>query len=368
VTFDPDGTTELSDIKSAQASPVAQDIATRLLDKGRRAKWWRRNGTMKRGFTYYTCEGRKITDEASLEKIRSLVIPPAWKHVRISPASGGKLQAVGIDTSGRLQYIYHPKFAESQQRKKFARIEKFAEHMPRLRRITNEHITLDGFPKEKVLAIMTRLINSLYIRMGTDQSVKRFRTYGITTLGKRHVDFRPGGRVVFEFVGKSRIRHRKVIVDAELAALLNDLAKIGRGRKLFQYIDDDQKPRPVKPSQINAYIKSITDSEFSAKDFRTWGATLLAAVKLAELGVCHDERQIKKNIVQAVKTVAEELGNTPSVCRSSYIHPNILKAYSRGLVISSFTPRRLRLARRIEQSEFEPEEIALLELFKRFHS
>jgi len=356
----------LSGAKGAQTIASAANASRTLVDKGRRAKWWRRRGAMKRGFEYFTHDGRKLTDETAIEKIRSLVIPPAWQHVRISPASGGKLQAVGIDTSGRLQYIYHPKFAERQQRKKFARIEKFAEHMPQLRRITNEHIMLEGFPKEKVLAIMTRLINSLYIRMGTDQSVKRFRTYGITTLGNKHVQFGPGGKVVFEFVGKSRIQHRKVLVDPELASLLKELTKIGRGRKLFQYIDEDQKARPVKPSQINAYIKSITAPEFSAKDFRTWGATMLAAVKLAEIGCCDDERQIKKNVVQAVKAVAEELGNTPTVCRSSYIHPAILDAYSRGMVIGSFTPRRSRLAKRIE-AEFEPEEIALLELFKQLH-
>jgi DNA topoisomerase-1 len=344
-----------------------QDQTTKLLtEKGCRSKWWLRRGSPKKGFSYFTCDGKKITDDAALEKIRALVIPPAWRHVRISPAVSGKLQAVGIDTTGRLQYIYHPKFAEKQQRKKFARIEKFGEHMPQLRRITNEHIALDGFPKEKVLAIMTRLINSLYIRMGTDMSVKRYRTYGITTLGKKHVTIKPKGKVIFEFVGKSSIKHRKVIVDQELAGLLNDLVNLGRGAKLFKYFDDAQKLHAVKPSEINSYIKSITAPEFTAKDFRTWGATLLAAVRLAELGVSDDERQIKKNIVQAVKMVADDLGNTPTVCRGSYIHPSVLKAYTKGLVLDSFTPHRQRLAKRIEL-EFEPEEIALLEMFRTFN-
>ena len=320
---------------------------------------------MARGFSYYTHDGQKITNDANLEKIGSLVIPPAWRHVRISPASGGKLQAVGIDTSGRLQYIYHPKFAEAQQRKKFERIEKFGEFMPQLRRVTNEHISLDGFPRDKVLAIMIRLVNSLYIRMGTDKSVKHFRTYGITTLTNRHVTINSKGKVTFEFVGKSSIKHKKVLVDPELAALLRDLTSFGRGRKLFQYSDGDGNIHPVSPAQINAYIKDLTASDYSAKDFRTWGASLLAAIKFAEIGVCEDERQVQKNIVQAVKAVAENLGNTPSVCRSSYIHPNVLKAYSQGLILDSFTPRRLRLAKRIE-AEFEPEEISLLELFKQF--
>lgn len=336
------------------------------MEKGLRAKWWQRKGTMARGFSYLTFDGKRITDEASIEKIRSLVIPPAWKYVRISPASGGKLQAVGIDTSGRLQYIYHPKFAEKQQRKKFGRIEQFGEYLPQLRRITNQHIQLDGFPKEKVLAVMTRLINSLYIRMGGDKSAKEFRTYGITTLTKRHVTITSRGKVIFEFVGKSHIKHKKVFVDLELAALLRDLSNLGRGGKLFKYFDEDQKLNSVKPSQVNAYIKSITAPEFSAKDFRTWGASMLAAIELAEMGVAEDERQQQKNIVAAVKKVAGQLGNTPSVCRSSYIHPNILKAYSRAKILDSFTSRRLRKAKRIEE-EFEPSEISLLSLFKEFN-
>ncbi|MFN0279329.1 MAG: DNA topoisomerase IB [Pyrinomonadaceae bacterium] len=336
-----------------------------LLNAGRRSKWWRRKGTMKRGFNYVTHEGKPVTDEASLEKIRSLIIPPAWRSVLISPASGGKLQAVGIDTSGRIQYIYHSKFAEAQQRKKFGRIEKFGEFLPQLRQVTNEHISLDGFPREKVLAIMIRLINSLYIRMGTDKSVKHFRTYGITTLRNRHVTIKSKGKVTFEFVGKSSIKHKKVLVDPELAALLQELTGFGRGLKLFQYMNDDDTIQAVRPSQINAYIKTATSSDFSAKDFRTWGASLLAAVKLAEIGAAENETEIKKNIVQAVKTVAEELGNTPSVCRSSYIHPNVLKAYSQGLVLDAFTPRRKKQAKRIEQ-EFEPEELSLLSLFKQF--
>ncbi len=320
---------------------------------------------MARGFSYFTHDGQRITDDASLEKIRSLVVPPAWRHVRISPASGGKLQAVGIDTSGRLQYIYHPKFAETQQRKKFAKIERFGEYMPQLRRKTNEHISLDGFPREKVLAIMTRLINSLYIRMGTDRSVKQYRTYGITTLGNRHVTVNSKGKVIFDFVGKSRIKHKKVLVDPALASLLKKLSQTGRGRKLFQYLDSDNKFRPVTPSQLNGYIRTLTAPEYTAKDFRTWGATMLAAVELAEIGHCDDQSQIQKNIVNAVKKVAGELGNTPTVCRSSYIHPGILKAYTEGVVLGSVTPHHSRRARLI-QDEFEPEEIALLELFKQF--
>ena len=320
---------------------------------------------MRRGFAYFTHDGKKISDRVSLERIQLLVIPPAWKHVRISPSAGGRLQAVGIDTSGRIQYIYHPKFAEAQQQKKFKRIETFGKHLPNLRRVTNEHISLKGFPAEKVLAIMTRLINSLYIRMGTDKSVTHFRTYGITTLRNRHVTVDPKGKVTFQFVGKSHIKHRKVLVDPQLANLIGRLRSFGRGGKLFQYENGDGAIHAVRPSQINAYIKSITAPEFSAKDFRTWGATLLAAMELAEIGVANDERQVQRNIVKAVKKVSAELGNTPSVCRKSYIHPVIFKAYSNGLVLDSFTPRKLRRTKEIE-SELVPEEVSLLKLFEYF--
>lgn len=321
---------------------------------------------MKGGFRYSTYDGKPLNDEASIERIRSLVIPPAWSFVRISPAPTGKIQAVGIDTSERLQYIYNPKFADARQRQKFAKIEKFGTYMPQLRRVTNEHIMLDGYPREKVLAIMTRLINSLYIRLGSDGSVRRYRTYGITTLGNRHVQFGRNGTVIFEFVGKSKIRHRKLLVDPDLAALIKELVNIGRGRKLFQYIDEvTQRPRAVTPMQMNGYIKQITGAEFSSKDFRTWGASLLAASEFAELGPADDERQLKKNIVQVVKNVAEQLGNTPTVCRSSYIHPNIIKAYTQGVTIQDFTPRRRRSLRRIE-SELEPAEASLLKLFETF--
>ncbi|MFL6375425.1 MAG: DNA topoisomerase IB [Pyrinomonadaceae bacterium] len=338
-----------------------------IVCKGRRAKWWLRRGSPKRGFSYWTCDGKQVKDEAALERIKSLVIPPAWSNVRISPHPSSKLQAIGVDTRGRIQYLYNSKFAEARARHKFSKIERFGEYLPQLRKVTNEHIALEGFPREKVLAIMTRLINSLYIRIGTDRSVREYRTFGITTLGNRHVSIKRRGEVVFEFVGKRHIKHRKVIVDEELASLLKDLTAIGRGRKLFQYLDEEQRAHPVTPTQINSYIKSITAPEYSAKDFRTWGATMLAALELAELGPAEDERQIKRNIVRVVKSVAEQLGNTPTICRASYIHPLILKAYENGITIENFTPRKNRHLR-LYEAEFEPAEVSLLEMFRRLGS
>jgi DNA topoisomerase I len=333
------------------------------IDKGRRAKWWRRRGSKSKGFFYTDSAGKKITDEQDLGRIASLVIPPAWRHVRIAPSAGCRVQAVGMDTTGRIQYIYHPKFAEKQQKKKFAKIERFGEYLPKLRKKTNEDIELDGFPREKVLAVMMRLINSLYIRVGTEKSVRHYRTYGITTLANKHLTIGRRGKLVFEFVGKSHIKHRKVLVDEELASVMQDLKSLGGARKLFHYVDDEGKPRSIKPSDLNRYIKEATAPEFSAKDFRTWGGTLMMAIRLAEFGKAEDEKQVKKNIVRAVREVAEELGNTPTVCRGSYIHPMVLKAYESGVTLEDFRPRKSRPIRRIE-SDYEPEENALLRLLR----
>jgi DNA topoisomerase I len=348
---------------TAEVQPIFDvDKARSTITKGRRAKWWRRMGSKRRGFWYVDGDGNRITDEDKLERIRSLVLPPAWKHVYVSPSPSSRLQAVGMDTRGRVQYRYHPKFAERQQKAKYSRIEEFGRYLPRLRQVTNQHIMMAGMPKEKVLAVMIRLINLLYFRVGTDQSEKHYRTYGITTLKNKHLTIKPNGELVFDFVGKSHVKHRKVLADADLAATMAEIKAIGRG-KLFQYRDEEGRLRSVKPSDLNNYIKAATANCYSAKDFRTWGGTLAIAVRLAELGCSGDPKCIKKNIVRAVKDVAEMLGNTPSVCRSSYVHPTVLAAYENGLTLNEFRPRRQRRISRT-QADYEPEEIALMRMFE----
>ncbi|CAN5179877.1 hypothetical protein BH20ACI1_BH20ACI1_03850 [soil metagenome] len=331
--------------------------------KGRRAKWWERKGGKKSGFRYVDAGGKQVKDKKHLERIKSLVIPPAWKYVRISPAPGSKIQAVGMDTSGRVQYLYSEKFRKKQKRKKFEKIEKFGEHLPKLRKITNEHLELEGFPREKVLALMTRLINSLYIRMGSPKSVKKYKTFGITTLQNRHLEIKRNGKLIFDFVGKHHIKQRKIYVDKELAAVMQDLKSIGGARKLFNYLDENGKPHPIKAGDINNYLKEATAPEFSAKDFRTWGGTLLAALELAEIGKADEEKILKENICKAVKNVAEQLGNTPTVCRASYIHPKVIESYESGITIEEFKPKRKRKIKKIK-AEFEPEETALMKLFQ----
>lgn len=341
-----------------------RQLTRQMICKGRRGNWLERKGGKASGFRYVDRNGDQIRDEATLERIKALVIPPAWTHVRICPSPNGRLQVVGMDTRGRIQYRYHPNFSRQQERKKFAKVEKFGEFLPNLRKATNAHLSVDGLPKEKVLAAMVRLINSLYFRVGTDLSERHYKTYGITTLNKKHLALKPKGKLIFDFVGKSHVQHRKVLVDEELAAVVKEIAALPGGRRLFRFVGQDGKKRSVKPSDVNAYLKSITAPQFSAKDFRTWGGTLLAAIELADTGAAQDEAMVKKNVVNAVKRVAEELGNTPAVCRKAYIHPAVLDTYSSGTTLEQFTPRRSRRIKRIEK-DLEPEEAALLQLLKK---
>ncbi|HEY9286144.1 MAG TPA: hypothetical protein VIP46_22020, partial [Pyrinomonadaceae bacterium] len=314
-------------------------------------------------FWYEDARGSRVADAGVLERVKSLAVPPAWREVRIAPGARSRLQAIGVDKMGRVQRVYHPAFAARCQQLKYEKIVRFGEHLGRLRLRTNEDIAREGLPKERVLAVVVRLINDLYFRVGSEHSVAHYRTYGVTTLRNRHLEIKRGGRLVFEFTGKHHIHHRRILVDEELAALVRDIQSL-RGRRLFQYYDEEQKrPRPVTPRDVNDYIKAATAPEFSAKDFRTWGGTLLAAVALADIGPAGDERQAKRNIVRATRAVAEHLGNTPAVCRSSYVHPAVFESYCRGTTLEEFRPRRERRVSR-QQPDYLPEERALLKLLR----
>ena len=332
------------------------------VDKGRRRGWWRRIGSKERGFRYVDRNREPITDQQELLRIQQLVIPPAWRDVRICPRPGGRLQAVGLDKNGRIQYLYHAQFAEKRRQEKYARIERFGERLPLIRQATNEHLELDGFPAERVIALMIRLIDDLHFRLGANRSVTDYRTYGITTLRNRHLTIRRGGILEFNYIAKHHIRQRNIVVDRELAELLGELKQIG-GARLFEFMGDDGQVRPVLPRDVNRYVKTHMGPEFSSKDFRTWAGTLQAALILAEIGPAETERAIRKNVVQAVKKVAERLGNTPTVCRSCYIHPVVFERYEAGVTLEQFRPKAERVIRRL-MPDYEPEELSLLALFR----
>ena len=320
---------------------------------------WTRAGS-KRSFRYLDADGRKITDEAKLERIRSLVIPPAWSEVWINPSARAKLQATGLDAAGRKQYLYHPGYRARQEAAKYAKLIRFAEALPALREVTAEHIELPGLPEDRVAAIAVRLINLGWFRVGTDRYAKTSRTFGITTLRKSHVSVR-GARISFSYRGKHSIMLRSAIVDAELAGAMKELLA-QPGARLFQFESDGSRSN-LDSRRLNSYIQRQLGEEFTAKDFRTWGGTLLAAIELAEHGTPETEAEAKRRVAAVMRKVAEKLGNTPAVARSSYVSPAVVEQYLDGRTIEDFRPRKLRVVGARDLG-LDPEEKATLSLLR----
>lgn len=329
----------------------------------KREKWWRRRGSKKRGFRYEDAKGNPIDSDRVRKRVQSLRIPPAWSNVRIAPSSRNSMQVVGMDMEGRVQYLYQPEFVLAQQQKKFEKLLRFGKRLPALRQAVSEHLAEEGWSKERVCAVMLRLINDLHFRLGTEQSVRSHRTYGITTLRNRHLRVLGDGTVEFQFVGKHHVRWHRPLLDKKMSALLLDIKAL-EGSRLFQYVSENGKPCPITPADVNRYIKTWMGAEFSAKDFRTWTGTLTAASALAEMGKAENEKTIQRNIRQAVCHVAETLGNTPAVCKSAYIHPFVFDCYQRGIVISAFRRRAERIAPG-SSSHYKPEEAALLAMLRK---
>jgi DNA topoisomerase-1 len=301
---------------------------------------WTRRGSKKR-FRYFDADGREITDEQKLERIRALAIPPAWKDVWISPSARAKLQATGVDSAGRKQYLYHPAYRARQEQAKYDKLIRFAEQLPQLREAMARDMELEGLPPEKVAAIAARLINLGWFRVGGERYAKRSRTFGITTLRKSHVAVR-GSRISFRYRGKHSIMLRSAVVDAELAAAMRDLLALP-GPRLFQFVLEDGTRCNLDQRRLNAYVKEHLGDEFSAKDFRTWGGTLLAAIEFAEHEPPENPTQAKKRIAAVMRHVGEKLGNTPAVARSSYVSPAVVEQYLDGRTIDDFRPRHLRV-------------------------
>ena len=321
---------------------------------------WRRAGSIGR-FRYLDGRGRRIDDPAKIERIEQLVIPPAWKDVWISPRAGAKLQATGVDKAGRRQYLYHPDFRARQEQVKFDRLVLFAEKLPDLRMAMGEHMTHDPYDRERVCAVAVRLINLAWFRVGSDRYAKASRPHGVTTLSQRHVSVR-GTRVTFRFRAKHRVQVRTTLVDTELAEAIKDLIDQPGGARLFRYGRNGDSC-PLTGAVLNDYIREHMGEEFTAKDFRTWGGTLTAAIALAEHGVPETDADAKKTIANVMRTVGERLGNTPAVARSSYVSPAVLEQYLDGRTIEDFRPRQLRVVK-ARDIGLDPEENALLSLLR----
>jgi DNA topoisomerase I len=322
---------------------------------------WRRAGSRGR-FRYYDARGNRITDQAKLARIEALVIPPAWRDVWISPRPTAPLQATGIDKAGRRQYLYHPEYRARQEQAKYDKLIRFAERLPTLRQTMGEHMTLDPLDQDRVAAIAVRLINLTWFRVGSERYVRESNTYGVTTLTKRHVTVR-GKRVSFRFRTKHGYKVRTALVDVEIATAVKALLKLRGGRQLLRY-ECDGELFNLTGRKLNDYIQTYMGEEFTAKDFRTWGGTLEAAIAFAELGDPPDTASGQKRAVAAVmRRVAERLGNTPAVTRASYVSPAVVEQYLDGRTIDDFRPRHLRVvgARDIG---LDVEERALLSLLR----
>ena len=301
------------------------------------------------GFRYIGPNGRAITDATTLKRIRSLVIPPAWTDVWISTDPNAHLQATGRDARRRKQYRYHAKWREIRHQTKYDRLIPFALALPHLRQHVARDLRESSLCRPKVVATVVQLLEKTLIRIGNTEYARSNRSYGLTTLRDRHVRIR-GARVRFEFVGKSGIKQSITLNDAQLARVVKRCQELP-GQELFQYEDEEGQRRVVTSADVNAYVRQATGGDFTAKDFRTWAGTLLAASALASVELPDNARKTKSTIVRAVESVARHLGNTPSVCRACYIHPAVLEAYADGTLRTRLVARRRRGTRGLTAPE-----------------
>jgi DNA topoisomerase I len=286
-----------------------------------------------KGFRYVTPENRRLAADKDLKRIASLAIPPAYRDVWISMKPRGHLQATGRDARGRKQYRYHTEWRELRDSIKFGRMVSFGEQLPKLRRNLKRDLALPGLPRERVLAVVVSLLDATRVRVGNNEYARDNKSFGLTTLRNRHVSFIRDGRAVLNFRGKGGVQHEIMIDDRRIAKIVRRCQEIP-GQHLFQYINDDGQRCPIDSGQVNDYLREAMGADFTAKDFRTWGATLHAISLLActPLPDPASERGFKKKIAEVVKQVAAELRNTPAVCRKSYINPAVFDSWRSGSI------------------------------------
>jgi DNA topoisomerase-1 len=313
-----------------------------------------------RGFAYYLPDGTLIRDRALRRRLGALAIPPAWTEVWICPDPHGHIQATARDAKGRKQYRYHPRFRALRDESKFGRMLTFSEVLPLLRERIEQDLALPGLPRRKLLATLVRLLDKTLIRIGNDEYARQNRSYGLTTLRRHHVKV-SGYTLQFDFRGKSGIAHSVSVIDRRLAGIVQELQDLP-GQPLFKYVDDHGRRQAVDSGDVNGYLRQVTGRDVTAKDFRTWSGTMLAARALRDLGPPTNEREAKRNVNRALDQVARRLGNTRAVCRKYYVHPAILDAYHGGVAVpppqqARRTPRPTAALRR--------EEVAVLQFLQR---
>ncbi len=351
-------------IPSAMPPPVlaidpvqaARAASLRYVSDGRPGIRRKRAG---RHWSFAAPDGSIIRDAATIRRIKALAIPPAWTDVWISPAGNGHIQATGRDARGRKQYRYHARWHEVRDETKYGRMIAFAHALPGIRDRVDSDLARQGLPREKVLAAIVRLLETTLIRVGNEEYVRNNKSYGLTTMRNKHVDI-DGSLLKFRFRGKSGKEHDVGIRDRRLARVVARLQDLP-GEELFQFTDEAGDPQTIDSSDVNAYLRDISEQDFTAKDFRTWAGTVIAALALKEFEAFDSEAQAKKNVVRAIESVAQRLGNTPAVSRKCYVHPAIIDAYMDG-VMAEMLQRRVAGELRASLQSLTPEEAAVLAL------
>lgn len=341
---------------SAGLREAAEEVGLRYVDDRRPGLTRKRSGT---GFRYLDAKGAPVRDPATLARIKALAIPPAYTDVWVCPRPDGHIQATGRDAKGRKQYRYHPDFRQARETDKFARIMAFADALPGLRRRVDADMRRPGLPRDKVLATVVHLLETTLIRVGNDDYARANKSYGLTTLRDPHVRV-DGAEMTFRFTGKSGKAWDVSLKDRRVARIVKACQDLP-GQELFQYLDPDGVQRDVTSSDVNAYLREIAGEDFTAKDFRTWAGTVLAALALREFEAFDTEAGAKRNVRAAIESVAGRLGNTPTICRKCYIHPQILDCYLEGEMLLQVKDA-VETELTEDLSSLRPEEVAVLGL------
>ncbi len=314
-----------------------------------------------KGFVYETASGTRLKDDAALMRIKSLAIPPAWTDVWICSRANGHSQSTGRDARGRKQYRYHPKFREVREGTKYHHMLAFAESLPAIRCKVQEHLALRGLPREKVLATIVHLLEATLIRVGSDEYARTNKSYGLTTLKNRHVEV-DGSALKFNFKGKSGKIWKLNVRDRRIAKVIRACQDLP-GQELFQYVDETGENRDVTSTDVNAYLREISGEDITAKDFRTWHGTVLAALALQEFEKFDSQASAKRNIRDSIQKVAARLGNTPTICRKCYVHPEIITTYIEGSLLLE-VKEKAEAELRDDLAALQPEEAAVLTLLR----
>jgi DNA topoisomerase I len=319
---------------AADPADTAEEAGLRYVSDDQPGFTRRRDGD---GFVYFDTDGKPIREEQRLLRINRLAIPPAYTDVWICPSPNGHIQATGRDARGRKQYRYHERWREVRDENKYERMLLFGESLTKIRRRVRKDMARPGLPREKVLATVVSLLETTSIRVGNEEYARENKSFGLTTMRSRHVDVK-GATVRFRFRGKSGIMHEREVEDPRVAKVMRKLTDLP-GQELFQYVDDEGEVRNVTSQDVNDYLREISGEDFTAKDFRTWAGTVMAAIALNEVGAFENKTQAKRNVRDAIHAVAKMLGNTPAICRKCYVHPIVFETYLSGAAIEGLKKR-----------------------------